>query len=171
MLPLNTNLQAIKQIAADNEAENDLFKIFLKQQPTDQIDGIVHQLNNTITAQIDCTQCGNCCKSLMINVTPTEAEKVANALQLSITNFKQKYIEESQAGALVINSVPCSFLHHNKCTIYQNRFNECTEFPHLHKPNFINRLFGTMYNYAICPIVFNVVEALKSKLQYTTTVP
>lgn len=168
MLPLTTNLLDIKNNALNKEAENDAFRLFLKAQNTLQIDELVHQLNATITPQINCLQCGNCCKSLMINVTPAEAEKVANTMQLNIDSFKQKYIEESQGGAMVINQVPCSFLQNNACTIYENRFTECSAFPHLDKPNFIHRLFGTMYNYGICPIVFNVVEALKVKLKYNT---
>lgn len=166
MLPLTTNLLDIKNSALNKEAENDAFRLFLKTQNPLAIDAIVHQLNATITPQINCMECGNCCKSLMINVTPIEAEKVANTMQISVENFKEKYIEESQGGALVIHQVPCSFLQNNACTIYDDRFTECREFPHLHKPNFINRLFGTFYNYGICPIVFNVIEGLKSKLNF-----
>jgi len=31
----------------------------------------------------------------------------------------------------------------------------------LHKDNFTDRLFGTLMYYAMCPIIFNVVEELK----------
>lgn len=165
-MPLQTDLIEIREISAEKEPENDRFRIFLKQQDGAQIDAIVHQLNEEVTAQIDCTQCGNCCKSLMINVTPGEVESLAINLQISLTAVKEKYIEESEQGKMIMNTIPCHFLSGTKCTIYQYRFTECREFPHLHKPHFSRRLFGTMMYYAMCPIIFNVVEKLKSALDF-----
>ena len=124
---------------------------------------LVHTINNEVTPQIDCTQCGNCCKSLMINVTTEEAVALAAHLDISVPVLKEKYIEESQGGQMVINTIPCHFLSGTKCTVYENRFTGCRDFPHLHKNNFTSRLFGTLMNYAACPIIFNVVEELKIK--------
>ena len=163
------DLEKIKQFAAEREKENDLFRLYLKQQDSKVIDEAVHQLNDTITPQINCTACGNCCKSLMINVTKDEADKLAEHLQMNIAALKKKYIEESQQGQMVINKIPCHFLEGTKCSIYENRFTECREFPHLHKNNFTNRLFGIMMYYAVCPIIFNVVEELKTTAGFKIT--
>ena len=99
----------------------------------------------------------------MINVTPEESILVADHLNISQQDFKEKYIEESLQGKMIINTIPCHFLEEKKCTIYPERFNECREFPHLHKSNFKGRLFGTLIHYAMCPIIFNVVEELKTE--------
>ena len=163
------DLEKIKQFAAEREKENDLFRLYLKQQDSKVIDEAVHQLNDTITPQINCTACGNCCKSLMINVTKDEADKLAEHLQMNIAALKKKYIEESQQGQMVINKIPCHFLEGTKCSIYENRFTECREFPHLHKNNFTSRLFGIMMYYAVCPIIFNVVEELKTTAGFKIT--
>lgn len=167
MLP-ETDLKKIKAIALQKAAENDLFRIFLKQQDSNQIDQMVHHLNDTITSEIDCTQCGNCCKSLMINVTREEAVALAAQLQISLTAVKDKYLEESEQGQLIINAIPCHFLKGTSCSIYKHRFTECREFPHLHKANFTGRLFGTFMYYEMCPIIFNVVEKLKIELDFIT---
>jgi len=158
---LVTNLQHINSLAAEREDENDAFRIFLKNMDSEQVDKHVHELNNSITPKIDCTQCGNCCKSLMINITTTEATALAQQLDMGLPELKEKYIEESYEGQLIMNTIPCHFLTGTSCSIYENRFAECREFPHLHKNNFNGRLFGTLQHYAICPIIFNVVEALK----------
>jgi uncharacterized protein len=163
---LITDLNRIKSISAQKEPENDRFRIFLKQQDPDQIDSLVHQLNDDITPKIDCTECGNCCKSLMINVTTGEAEALATRLQLSLAAVKEKYIEESDQAQLIMNTIPCHFLSGSSCSIYEDRFNECREFPHLHKPHFTGRLFGTMMYYGMCPIIFNVVEQLKDAVDF-----
>ena len=167
-MPLLTDLKKIKRIAAEKETENDRFRIFLKQLDGEQIDTIVHKLNAGISAQIDCTQCGNCCKSLMINVTGEDVKALATHLQISQADVKEKYIEESGQGEMIINTIPCHFLRGTTCSIYEHRFTDCREFPHLHKPHFTGRLFGTLMNYAMCPIIFNVVEKLKEKLDFNS---
>jgi len=165
-----SDLEQIKLAAAEKETENEEFRSYLRQQDSAKMDAIVHQLNDTVSSAVDCTKCGNCCKSLMINVTAKEMAGLATYLERSISEVKDEYIEESAQGQLIINSIPCHFLQGTVCSIYEQRFTECREFPHLHKPNFTERLFGTiiMY-YAMCPIIFNVVEQLKQELGYNKT--
>ncbi|MES2849415.1 MAG: YkgJ family cysteine cluster protein [Bacteroidota bacterium] len=160
---LVTALDEIKILAEERENENDGFRVFLKSSDGKAIDTLVHQLNNTITPQIDCTACGNCCKSLMINVTTEESENLASHLQTTVQDIKEKYLDESAGGKMVISKIPCHFLSGTKCSIYEHRFEGCREFPHLNRDNFTNRLFGIMMYYPVCPIIFNVVEALKIK--------
>ena len=133
---------------------------------SDFIDEVVHKLNDSITPQIDCTKCGNCCKSLMINVTPAEAASLALKLATPLEEIKERYLEVSEQGQMLINTIPCHFLNETKCTIYENRFSDCREFPHLHKDKFTSRLFSTLMHYSICPIIFNVVENLKVELKF-----
>lgn len=160
-MQLQTSLAAIQQLSADNEEENRLFVDFLKQRDGIRIDEQVQQLNKLIEPQIDCTACGNCCKSLLINVTDEEADRVAEHLQLNRKEFDEQYLEKGTHGLMVINAIPCHFLADNKCTVYENRFAGCREFPALHLPSFTKRLFTVMMHYNRCPIIFNVVEELK----------
>jgi Fe-S-cluster containining protein len=103
----------------------------------------------------------------MINVSQPEAEQLATHLQIDTKQLKDKYLEESLQGNLIMKSIPCSFLKGNKCTIYNYRFSGCREFPHLDRPHFTDRLFGTLTFYATCPIIFNVVEELKTQVGFT----
>lgn len=128
-----------------------------------EVDILVHQINDRISSQIDCTQCGACCKTLMINVTEAEKESLAAHMQITAQQFKDDYLEESAEGQMIMHSIPCSFLSGNKCSVYKHRFEECREFPHLHKDNFKGRLFGTLMHYGKCPIIYNVVEELKTE--------
>ena len=97
----------------------------------------------------------------MINVTEQEISPLSDQLEMPVEDFKQKYIETSQQGQMVINIIPCVFLKGSRCDVYENRFTECRGFPHLHKPNFKGRLFGTFMHYGKCPIIYNVIEQLK----------
>ena len=156
-----TDLPFITSEAEIKFEENLAFRQFLKGRNSNDIDEEVHALNDVVSAAIDCTACGACCASLMINVTEDYIPPLSRHLQLSDAAFKEKYIEVSQQGQMLVNAVPCSFLSNNKCTVYAHRFEECREFPHLHKPQFTGRLFGTLMHYGRCPIIYNVVEALK----------
>ncbi|MEP6677249.1 MAG: YkgJ family cysteine cluster protein [Ferruginibacter sp.] len=164
-----TDLDIIGSLAVEREEENDAFRSFLKKQDIKEIDQKVHQLNDIISAQIDCTQCGNCCKTLMISIDATEKKFFETHFNLSKEEAEEKYLSTAVNGNAIMCNMPCVFLEEKKCTVYENRFNDCRQFPHLHQDAFTNRLFSILRSYAMCPIVFNVVEELKKELNFTTS--
>ena len=163
---IETNLLTISSLSIAREHENERFKMFLQQIDGGQIDSKVLELNHAITPKIDCTQCGNCCKSLMITVSVEEANVLSTALNQTRENFDEQYLEKGSNGLMLINTIPCTFLSDNKCTVYQNRFAGCREFPAMHLPNFKQRLFTSFMHYNRCPIIFNVIEQLKDALVF-----
>ena len=161
-----TDLSFIAAKAEERQEENSQFLWSVHNRGEEGLDAIAHRLNDTVSAAIDCTACGNCCKTLVINVADDELAPLAEHLQLSVASTKETYIEESMAGMLFINTMPCHFLSDNKCTIYEARFTECRDFPHLHKPGFKDRLAGTLMHYGRCPIIYNVIEEMKTELGF-----
>ncbi len=162
-LKLETNLAILAQEELEKEEENFCFKDALSNSNSIEIDNIVHALNAEITPAIDCTACGNCCRSLMINVTQPEVENLSAYLSITEDELKETYIETSLQGSMIVNTIPCHFLKGTMCSIYEHRFAECREFPGLHKTGFTERLFATFMHYGRCPIVYNVIEQLKIK--------
>ncbi|KAI9433771.1 hypothetical protein F5148DRAFT_1295358 [Russula earlei] len=163
---LQKDLSIIAALAVEKEEENDRFRVFLKSHEGEAIDHAVHDLNEAISAQIDCTTCGNCCKSLMVNINDAEADALSGYLYQSREEFDERYLEKGSNGLMIMNSMPCHFLDDNKCTVYEYRFSGCREFPALHLPDFNRRLFTTFMHYARCPIIFNVVEELKKEMGF-----
>ncbi len=163
-MTLQTDLTAISHFAEEKKEENEKFIEHLSALNNEAVDAMVFELNNEITPQINCIDCGNCCKSLMINVKAEEAENIALHLKISREKFDELYIEKGESGRMLVNQIPCHFLSNNACTIYEHRFEGCKEFPALHLPNFKKRLFTVFMHYDRCPIIFNVVEALKEKV-------
>ncbi len=166
---LETDLQVLEQQQNKKQEENYYFKLYIDQQETEKIDALVVRLDAAISPRIDCTQCGNCCKSLMINVTEPEVVDLAALFNMSLDACKKKYVETSLQNNMIISSIPCHFLSDNRCSIYERRFNECREFPGLHRPGFSNRLFAIIMHYGRCPIVYNVIECLKIETGFNTT--
>ena len=99
---LHTDLQDIASYASQHEEENEHFRDFLNNRQSEEVDNIVYELNETISPKIDCTACGNCCKSYMINVTPEEATDVSAHLNMPLPAFKETYLEESYQGQLIM---------------------------------------------------------------------
>jgi uncharacterized protein len=148
----------------ERESENDHFARKIKEMDAVWVDSLVQQLNNEISPKIDCTKCGNCCKTLMINVSEQEADHLSQHLQLNRTDFDEQYLEKGSNGMMLMNSIPCSFLSDNKCNVYEYRFEGCREFPAMHLPGFSKRLFTTLMHYGRCPIIFNIVEEMKEQI-------
>lgn len=161
-----TDLGVIARHAEAREDENNTFRAWLKMKEAEPLDKLVHEINDKVSTAIDCTQCGNCCKSLVISVTQQNMKDAAQYLGMPTAAFKEKYIEESQQGELYVNSRPCNFLADNKCTIYTHRYKDCRDFPHLNKPGFQGRLLNVISYYSMCPIVYNVIEELKARLRF-----
>jgi len=167
-LHIETDLEQIAQLADQREEENDYFQSFLASQDAASIDARVFALQADITPKIDCRQCGNCCKTLMIEVTQPEAERVAEVLGVESDQFVAENLDKGIGQRMIMNAIPCRFLEALSCTIYADRFAGCREFPALHLPGFTARYFTTRMHYGRCPIIFNVLEALKKELFFFT---
>ena len=164
-IDLELDLEKIEELAKLREDKNIEFRAFLKGQDPDKIDEIVHRLNFEISNQIDCTTCGKCCMKLKPFITEQDIKILSQRLNFSPQQVKGDYIEIDE-GDQYFKNLTCSFLKEKKCTVYNGRPEDCRSFPHLHKKMFISRLWGVIENYSICPIVFNVLEKLKTELNY-----
>ena len=162
---MELDLAGIERLGTIREIENIEFRVFLKQQDSDKIDHIVHELNRIISEQIDCTTCGNCCKKLKSCIIDRDIERLSNRLNITKEQVIDQYTETDD-GELYFKDLPCTFLKDNKCLIYNDRPEDCRSFPHLHKEFFTSRLWDVINNYSICPIVFNVFEKLKTELNF-----
>ena len=152
-MKLERNIEKILRIALEKREENKTFRQLLQKQNANYVDALVNQLNDTIAAQIDCLECGNCCH----NIRPIASDKVL------INYVEPENIEKYKYSM----GFACKNLDGNKCIIYSERYDECRMFPYLYRADFVLRLPGVLQNYEICPIVFNVVEQLKIKILKT----
>ncbi len=159
------NPQEVERLARQKEEATLVFLQTLKSQHrSKEIDETVHQLNNEISEQIDCTACANCCKVLNPAFSEDDILVISQYFQQSPESFIEKHLHYNETENYgVMKNRPCDFLKDNKCTIYASRPESCKEYPHLNRPNFIYRIRSTMNNYKMCPIVYNVVELLKRK--------
>jgi Fe-S-cluster containining protein len=158
---IEIDLSKIQQLSHERDEENWEFRSWLKQYAPDDIDVLVKSLSRKYFTLIDCTECGNCCRSLHVEFKKSELHIIAKTLGHSIETFQKKYMSEGNVNP------PCPMLNGKLCSIYENRPDVCRSFPHLEQPEFTSRLIGVIDSVAICPIAFNAFEELKTKLTWT----
>jgi len=170
---IETNLEKIKEAAEKKCDENWHFRSFLKGRDKkidisiEELNFIVYELFERVSIKIDCTACGNCCRELSPTLKQDDIKRLSQGLEISSEEFTARFLvekEENLSDKFIFRQKPCPFLKGNLCSHYELRPKECKSFPHFHKKDFVFSLIRVIQNYAICPIVFNVYEALKKKL-------
>ena len=164
---METNLKKIKRLARQREDENWEFRAFLKgyDMPVEEWDEIVHELYQQAASAIDCTTCANCCKEAQPVLPREDIERFSKGVGISTVQFKEQYlVEDDDLEGFTFKKKPCPFLKEKLCSHYACRPEDCRSYPHLHKKDFVFRLMEVVENYSVCPIVFNVYEALKKRL-------
>jgi hypothetical protein len=164
---METDLRKIERLSRKREDENWRFRCYLKRSDHSaaKIDAVVNRLYREITAQIDCTSCGNCCRVILPQLTAADIKRMAAHLGMTVKQFRADYVrtDTENRETAEFNTMPCPFLRDNRCSIYDCRPRDCRSFPHLHKKDFVFRMNQAYENCSLCPIVFNVYEGLKSE--------
>lgn len=164
MTKLITDLETIARVTQRNERKNLAFRSFIKGEldwSSRKLDALVHEILRSVTSEIDCTKCANCCQVLGIELHPADIKRLSRRLGISEQELEGRHITPADDGEKVFGERPCFFLCDRMCTVYEDRPRDCRDYPHLHKKDFSTRLLSVLENAEICPIVFNVLEQLK----------
>ena len=157
----------IQRAARRNERDDLRFRNFLKTQldlSNEKLDAVVKETTASVWGQIDCLTCGHCCKSLQIEVDDKDIQRLSVRLGMSIAQFNKKYVKLAEDHVKHFAATPCTFLGpDNRCAVYEDRPQSCRDFPYLDNSHFRSRSIIMMENTAVCPIVYNVWQALKRK--------
>ena len=157
----------IRRYSRHNEAEDVRFRTLIKTRlnlSNGELDAVVQETTDAVWSQIDCTTCANCCKTLQIELSHSDIDKLATRLQMPSREFTKRYITVLEDKARVFRTQPCPFLgEDNRCTVYEDRPQSCRGYPFLHKEDFRQRTLMYMENIEICPIIFNVWQRLKER--------
>ena len=164
------DLVQIRAMAAKKEKENLRFRQFLKQSDlgSDNIDRRVCEITERVWAGIDCTTCANCCREMKPTFSEEDISRVGRRLGMDRQQFINTYLqktEPSESKPWETRLTPCPFLKGNLCSIYEDRPGDCSDYPHLYKPGFVSRTWGTIARTFTCPIAYEVMEELKKSLR------
>ena len=128
---------------------------------------MVHQITDSVCAAIDCTTCGNCCRTLQIVIDRKDISRLARRLEISVAEFKERYVEAADDGTQHFSQgPPCPFLSPDgPCTVYEDRPAACHDYPYLADSHIRARSLTFLEARATCPIVFNVWNQLRQRFE------
>ena len=162
MIPLDK----LHNLALRYSQENKKFFAKLKKNKPKNIDEIVHELHEEVFKNVDCLECGNCCKTISPIITNKDIEKISKHLKMKMSDFAQKYVHIDEDNFYVFNETPCPFLMpDNYCMIYNSRPKACSEYPHTDRKKFYQLLDLTLKNTFVCPAVCEIVDEMKKEFK------
>ena len=164
-----TDLVQIARIGRQKRDENFRFRAYLKNHR--HSDRRLRRFGEEIQAQIDFTQCANCCRVTETEITERDIEKLSKFLGVTRDEFLRDYtMRAPEDNELILkrDANGCVFLKDNLCSVYEGRPNNCANFPHLVRGD--GSIASRMWQFAdratYCPIVYNSLEAFKEKLRF-----
>ena len=169
---MQSDFSDLEKRASEKEEENWAFRSFLKfydEMSDEQIDELVFKTADEVWSEINCTECGRCCVELQPILSKKDQKRLSKGLTITVEQLRKQYLEYDETDdepGWKIKKSPCPFLEDKKCSVYEDRPDNCREYPYLHKPDFTCRTWGMIERTFTCPIVFRVLEELKEKLNF-----
>lgn len=155
-------IEDIRTQAFKNRKENATFFRQVKARPPLKVDAAFQQLHEEVFAEVNCLDCGNCCKSLGPKLNSADIRRISNVLRIKVSEFEERYLRTDEDDDYVFSIMPCVFLEKdNTCKIYEDRPRACREYPHTDRRKMHQVLDITLKNLSTCPAVSEIVERLK----------
>jgi uncharacterized protein len=160
-----TDLAEVFRLGTAKVKENLTFRRYLSAHHC--IDTPFQILASEVQQHVDCTACANCCRHSVVTVNKSEIESIARHIRATSDEVARLYtVPDPDAPAFRIlrnSGEGCVFLDGNLCMIYEARPKSCRNFPHVavgerslgSRPSSLARWA------ALCPIIFNALEAYK----------
>ncbi|MFT4601091.1 MAG: Fe-S-cluster containining protein [Arenicella sp.] len=156
------DLEGILKDGAKNIAETKKLAKRLKKKKPKDLDQKVHQLHEETFNEIDCLDCGNCCKTTSPAIHDKDVDRLAKHLRVKPVDLIAQHMEMDNEGDYVFRSAPCPFLGaDNYCSVYEARPLACREYPHTNRKRFYQVVELSVRNTEICPAVVRILDELK----------
>lgn len=168
LYPIDLDFIAEEAVRRKDDYEAFKYYVELDERSDDTLDALVENVAAPIVEAVDCTKCGNCCRSLGVYVTENDTERIATTTHISVDELLSTIIDQDAAKDVgewgVFNSSPCLFLQDdNLCQIYENRPDSCRAYP-CFTPHFRWLVEDILGGVGFCPIIYHVIEQLQQEL-------
>ena len=159
-----TDLVQIKRLGEQKRGDNERFRKHLKTH--NFVERKLRHIAEDVEDQINCLDCGNCCRVATAKLAQRDIEKLAKYLRIPPGKFVRDYTELSEEEGRILKrdeETGCVFLSGNECTVYDARPGSCQDFPHVVRGagSLQSRMWAFIDRACYCPIVYNTMEAWK----------
>ncbi len=144
---------------------NKKFLVKLAKSKDKKINALADDLHEEVFNEIDCLDCGNCCKGIPPILNEMDIKRAAKCLGMRPIDFKEQYVRIDDDLDMVMGASPCPFLEdNNECFIYDGRPRACSEYPHTDNYEFLKHTRIHLPNSEYCPAVFHILKRMRDKL-------
>ncbi len=158
------DIKDLPECAKKVEKESKAFFKGIKKSRLRELDDAVHELHEEVSAEVDCLNCANCCRTLGPRITDKDIDRMARSLRMKPHEVVDTYLRIDEDNDYVFQSMPCPFLAgDNYCLIYEDRPKACREYPHTDRRKFHQIYSLSIRNAQTCPVVYQVIERLKKE--------
>lgn len=125
-------------------------------------DKAIFKIHDEVFAEIDCTECGLCCRNMGPIFRNTDLKHICAAIGTNEKQFKNQYLMQDPDGVgFMLKKLPCPFQNpDNTCSIYEERTLSCKNFPHTKEVGIHNRLGGLAMDSMFCPAAYLICEKI-----------
>lgn len=149
--------------------ENKKLIMSLKKIRAKNLDREINMLHDRAFEEIDCLQCGNCCRHLGPRFQKKDITKLAKRFHCRPIVFEKEFLRLDEDDDLVFKELPCPFIaDDNYCLYYEDRPKACRDYPYTEKTRLRTYLRETMENTKTCPAVFLIIKWLKESIKNGT---
>lgn len=163
-MSLPTEIEKLPEKARLAEKESKAFFKAIKKSQMRELDDTIHALHEEVFEEIDCLECGNCCRTLGPRIIDKDIERIGKSLRMKPAKVIEEYLRIDEDGDYVFKSMPCPFLgNDNYCAIYGEHPKACREYPHTDRKKFHQIHALSILNARTCPAVYSIIERLKKE--------
>jgi len=163
---VSLNIESELQKAKNKYKENKILMEKLKRMKRKDIDKLFVNIHEEVFSEIDCMECGNCCKALGPKVNNRDIDRIGKFINMRAGKVRKNYLQVDEDNDFIFQSLPCPFLKEgNVCSVYEARPKACSEYPHTDMPNMQKKLHITLKNSLICPGVSRILERVREELK------
>jgi Fe-S-cluster containining protein len=166
-MKLETDIRRIEELTRRKGDEDRRYRCLLDRcgLTIEEVDAIVHKHYRDVSQQIECRECGNCCRVFRPLLQPEDVDRLAHHLSIPRADLITKYLDEYENGRQYsFKRTPCPFLVNNSCAVYPGRPSACRSYPGLDKNGFLLDPGLAFSSCSVCPIVYNVYERVKREI-------
>lgn len=162
------NLRSFRQKANSKKRTLRRFLTKVEKNLPRHPDKLTAALEKEVWKETDCLECANCCRQMSPTYTNTDIRNISAHLKMTPGDFKSKWLLKDRSGDWINKSTPCQFLDlkTNKCSIYEVRPADCSDFPHLSKKRFKDYIHVHKQNVEYCPATYRLVEKMQEVLSH-----
>ena len=167
-MKLETDIRRIEELTLENDDDDRQYRFSLEgcDLTGEEIDAIVLRHYGEVSGQIECRECGNCCKVFHPPLNAEDIGRLARRMEMPRESFIGEYLVAGEkGGGHYFRKRPCPFLIDNACTVYHDRPEACRVYPSFCRKGFVSRLDLAFASCSVCPIVFNVYERVKVEIR------